>query len=180
MTQDNELLAALVGGIFGAALASPNQEDKKSLEAYKTAQAEINSRTQKIPISQAFISKVGKRPEYYSAFVESYRAYSHGLFRSSVIVASALIESMLRNKFEGNLAYMFNELMKKREIKKRNFYELIEEAKKTKFIDDKDYYFLHGLRSGRNDSAHDVLKEVSEIDSVMTLNIAIKIIEKLM
>lgn len=176
MVDDDGIIGALLGGILGAALASPKPEDKQALEEYKTLKAQIASRTQKIPIPPDFLARLGKRPEFYNAFIESYRAYSYGLFRSSVIIASALIESMLRNKFEGVLGNILAEALSDKKIKRKTFYELIEEANKTKVIEEKDYYFLQGLRIGRNDSAHDILKEVSEIDAVMTLNIAIKII----
>jgi len=179
MTQNDELLAMILGGFIGAAISAPNPEDKKALENYKAFQSQINLRSQKIPLTQDFISKIGKKPEYYNAFIESYRAYSYGLFRSSVAVASALIESVLRDKFESVLANLFAESLTKEKPKRKAFYELIEEAKKTNLIEDSDYHFLHGLRSQRNNSVHEILKEVSEIDAVMVLNIAIKIIGKI-
>lgn len=182
MTDEDGLIGALIGGILGAALASPKPEDKRALEEYRALQAQINLRTQKIPISQELINKLGRKPEYYNAFIESYRAYSYGLFRSSVTVASALIESMLRERFEGGFAGFFVEAAAKQKgetIKKKNFFGLIEEAKKEKIIEEPDYYFLHGLRSQRNDYVHDVLKEVSELDNVTILNITTKIIGRL-
>ncbi|MFA5070909.1 MAG: hypothetical protein WC511_00890 [Candidatus Pacearchaeota archaeon] len=179
MTENNELLAALIGGFIGAAIASPNPVDKQALENYKAFQNQINLRTQKVPVNQNLLSQLGKKPEYYSAFIESYRSYSYGLFRSSVSVASALIESILREKFEGSFANLISEMISKERFKGKNFYELIEEAKKTKLIEGPDYHFLHGLRSQRNNSVHDVLKDVSELDAVTILNITIKIIWKL-
>ena len=182
MSDEDGLIGALIGGILGAALASPKPEDKKALEEYRAFQSQINSKVQRVPVSQDLINKLGRRPEYYNSFIESYRAYSYGLFRSSNVVASALIESMLRERFEGGIAGVFAQAFARRErkeVKKKNFFGLIEEAKKEKIIEDSDYYFLHGLRSQRNDSAHDVLKEVSELDSATILNIAIKIIGKL-
>jgi len=179
MTQNNELLAMILGGFIGAAISSPNPADKQALENYKAFQSQINFRSQKIPLTQELISKLGKKPEYYNAFIESYRAYSYGLFRSSVAVASALIETTLRDKFEKNLADLFSEAITKEKPKRKTFYNLIEDAKKTGLIEESDYHFLHGLRSQRNNSVHEVLTEVSELDSVMILNIAIKIIGKL-
>jgi len=96
------------------------------------------------------------------------------------VVASALIESMLREKFEGGIfGIIFVEAITKKKEKRKNFYGLIEEAKKQEFLSQSEYYFLHGLRSERNDSVHDVLREISEGDAVIILNIAIKIIDKL-
>lgn len=179
MIKDDELLAMILGGFIGAALASSNPADKQALENYKAFQSQINARSQKIQLTQEIISKLGKKPEYYNAFIESYRAYSYGLFRSSVSVASVLIESILREKFENSFANLLTEAITKEKSKKKNFYDLIEDAKKTSLIEEVDYHFLHGLRSQRNDSVHEILKEVSELDSIMVLNIAIKIIWKL-
>lgn len=179
MTQDDNILAMILGGFIGAAIASPNSLDKQALENYKAFQNQINLRMQKVQVSQAFLSQLGKKPEYYNAFIEAYRSYSYGLFRSSVTVSSTLIEGMLKEKFEGSLASLFEETLTKEKPKKKNFYELIEHAKETQLISQSEYFFLHGLRSERNDSVHDVLKDVSELDAVMVLNITIKIIEKL-
>ena len=179
MTQNDTLLAMILGGFLGAAMSAPNPADKQALENYKAFQSQINLRSQKIPLTQEIISKLGRKPEYYNAFIESYRAYSYGLFRSSVSVASALIESILREKFENSLTNLFAEALTKEKVNKKTFYDLIEEAKKTKLIEEPDYHFIHGLRSQRNNSVHEILKEVSELDAVMVLNIAIKIIGKL-
>lgn len=160
MTQDSEIWAAIFGGLIGAALAKPKPEDQQNLEKYKTLQLEINTRQQKITLLPDF-SKLNRRPEYYNAFIESYKAYSFGLFRSSVVVASVLTESILKEKY-GN----------------KKFYDLIEDAK-DKEITGLEYYLLHGLRSERNDSVHDVLREIREEDAIMILNIVIKIIGKL-
>lgn len=179
MAQNDALLAMILGGFIGAAISSPNPADKQALANYKAFQSQINLRTQKIQLTQEFISKLGKKPEYYNAFIESYRAYYYGLFRSSVSVASALIESTLKEKFEKSPANLFAESLNKEKTKIKAFYDLIEEAKKTNLIEESDYHFLHGLRSQRNNSVHEVLKEVSELDAVMVLNITIKIIGKL-
>jgi hypothetical protein len=179
MTDDENILAMILGGFIGAALAKPNQQDQQMLENYKLFQSQLNNRAQKIPLTPSFISKLGKKPEYYNAFIESYRAYSYGLFRSSVAVASALIESMLKERFDSSFSQAFNEILSKKKPKRKSFYDLIEEAKKERILEESDYHFLHGLRSQRNNSVHDVLKDVSELDSVMILNISIKIIDRL-
>jgi hypothetical protein len=161
MTQDNEVWSAVLGGLVGALLASPKSEDKQDLKEYRSLKQEITIRQQKIGIFPDF-SKLNQKPQYYNTFIESYKAYSFGLFRSSVIVASALIESMLKEKFGD-----------------KKFYDLIEEAKKQKIISEMEYYLLHGLRSERNDSAHGVLREIQEGDAIMILQITIKVIGKL-
>ena len=160
MTQDNELWAAIFGGLIGAALTKPKPEDQQDLAKYKALQQEINARQQKITALPDF-NKLNRKPEYYNAFIESYKAYSFGLFRSSVVVASVLIETILKEKYGS-----------------KKFYDLIEDAR-NKEITDLEYYLLHGLRSERNDSVHDVLREIREEDAIMILNIVIKIIGKL-
>jgi len=161
MTQDNEIWAAIFGGLVGAALASPKPEDRKDLEEYKSLKQAINLRQQKISLLPDF-NRLNRKPAYYNAFIESYNAYSFGLFRSSVIVASALIENLLKEKFGD-----------------KKFYELIEEANKQGILTGLEYHLLHGLRSERNDSAHDILREIRDEDAIMILNITIKIIGKL-
>lgn len=160
MSNNEELWAAILGGLVGAAIAKPKPEDQEDLARYRTLQQEINTRQQKI-ISLPDFNKLNRKPEYYNAFIESYRAYSFGLFRSSVVVASVLIETILKEKYGT-----------------KKFYELIEDAR-GKEITDLEYYLLHGLRSERNDSVHDVLREVREEDAIMILNITIKVIGKL-
>ena len=160
MTNNDELWAMIFGGLIGAALAKPKPEDQRSLERYQALQQEINTRQQKLTSLPDF-NRLNRKPEYYNAFIESYKAYSFGLFRSSVVVASVLIETILKEKY-GN----------------KRFYDLIEDAR-NKEITDLEYYLLHGLRSERNDSVHDVLREIREEDAIMVLNITIKIIGKL-
>ena len=58
-----------------------------------------------------------------------------------------------------------------KQIKKKTFYELIESAKELNLIDKIEHSFLHGLRGQRNDSAHEIFKEVSEQDEIIILNI---------
>jgi len=45
---NDEIWAAIFGGLIGAALASPKPEDKQALENYKRFQQEINARQRKI------------------------------------------------------------------------------------------------------------------------------------
>ncbi|MDD4290591.1 MAG: DUF4145 domain-containing protein [Patescibacteria group bacterium] len=177
---DDNLISALLGGFVGLALASPSKEDKQALENYNAFQQQINLRLQKISLSQEILSKLGKKPEYYNAFIESYRAYSYGLFRSSVVVSSALIENILREKFEGSLVNLIIKTASKKKVKKNNFYELIESAKELNLINKIEHSFLHGLRGQRNDSAHEIFKEVSEQDAIIILNITIKMVGKLL
>jgi hypothetical protein len=178
MSENEEIWASIIGGVVGAAIAAPSKEDKELLNEYKKLKSEINLRLSKIPILPNY-EKLSQSPLYYNAFRESYRAYSYGLYRSSVTGASVLIETMLRGKFEGatmRLILMDNTPEKK----KKTFYELIELAKKSDIISVMEYHLLHGLRGERNDSVHDALREINEEDAVLILQIAIRIINKLL
>ena len=107
------------------------------------------------------IKKLLQNPKYYNPFIEAYKTYSYGFYRSSVILFGAIIESLLREKY-GDL----------------KFYELIEKTKSDKFITDTDYYFLHGIRSERNSSAHEVLRETTEEDAILVIRIVNKLMER--
>jgi len=123
-------------------------------------QKEMSERQKKVG-DLPYIAKLLKNPKYNSSFVEAYRMYLYGFFRGSVVVSSAIIECLLKDKYES-----------------KDFYELIEEAKKQGFIDQTNYHFLHALRTQRNISAHDVIKEVSEDDAILVIRIANKIMHK--
>lgn len=160
MTNDNEIWAAILGGIIGAAAASPKPEEKAELQEYRTLKQEILLRQQKIG-DLPNIRKLLQNHRYYNPFIEAYKTYSSGFYRSSVILFSAIIESLLREKY-GDL----------------KFYELIEKAKIDNFITETDYYFLHGIRSERNISAHEILREITEEDAILVIRIVNKLMER--
>lgn len=161
MTRDDEdLLKMFIGGLIGAALASPKPEDKKDLEEYKRLKQEIVLRQRKVG-DLPYIVKLLKNPLYVKPFTEAYKTYLYGFYRSSIILNIAIIESLLKEKYGD-----------------KDFYDLIEEAKKQSFIDQTDYHFLHAIRTQRNLSAHDILKEVSEEDAVLVIRIVNKMMYK--
>jgi hypothetical protein len=162
MSKDNELWAAIFGGLVGAAIASPKPEDKKDLEEYRKLRQEIQIRQQKIGIFPNYF-KLVQKPEYYNAFIESFNTYSSGFFRSSVIISSALIESLLKEKY-GNLI----------------FADLIKKAGEEKIISEFEYHLLEGIRIQRNDTVHNILGEIREEDSSLILQITIRILNKLL
>jgi len=158
--QDDDVLKVLLGGLIGAAIASPKLEDKQDLERYRQMQREMNERQKKVG-DLSYITKLLKNPKYDKSFIEAYRMYIFGFFRGSVILSSAIIECLLREKYGD-----------------KDFYQLIEEAKKQGFIELSEYHFLHAIRTQRNISAHDVLKDVSEDDAILVIRIVNKIMHR--
>jgi len=158
MANNDEIWAAIFGGVVGAALAAPKPEDKQDLEIYRRQKQEILLRQQKIgklPDALGLFNKA----EYYNTFIEAYKMHLHGFFRGSIIVSTAVIESLLKDKYGD-----------------KKFYELIEKANSDKIIGLMDYHLLHGLRSERNDSTHNILREIREEDSQLVLQIVIRLI----
>lgn len=163
MSKNNDDFAALVfGGLIGAAMAAPKPEEKQELQEYRNLKQEIALRQQKLG-GIPNLTKIIARPEYYNSFIEAYKMYLHGFFRGSSIISSALLESILREKF-GDL----------------KFYNLIEEASKQNLISKGEYHFLHGIREERNESAHEILKEVREEDCNIILRLTIRLMERLL
>lgn len=158
--QDDDVMKMLLGGLIGAALASPKIEDKQDLERYRQMQRDIAEKQKKVG-DLSYIAKLLKDPRYNESFVEAFRMYLFGFYRGSVILSSAIIECLLKDKYGD-----------------KDFYNLIEEAKKQNFIDQTDYHFLHAIRTQRNFSAHDVLKKVTEDDAVLVIRIVNKIMYK--
>lgn len=158
---DDTLLGLILGGLVGAAIAAPKLEDKQDLEEYRRLKQEITSRQQKVG-NLPDITKIIGSP-YNKPFMESYKMYLYGFFRGSVILSVALIESLLRDKYGD-----------------KNFNELIEVAKANGFIEQLDYHFLQAIRTQRNISAHEILREVTEEDAVIVERIVNKLLHKLL
>jgi len=89
--------------------------------------------------------------------------YLYGFFRGSSIFCSAVIESLLKEKYGD-----------------KKFYELINEAEKNKIITKAEMHYLHGLRLERNDFVHNVLREIKEEESQLILRITINLLNKLL
>ena len=157
---DNELLAALFGGIIGASIAAPNERDKRELQEYRILLSEINRRQQRIG-DLPYIVRLLRNPLYVNPFTEAYRMYLNGFYRGAVILQTAIIDSLLKEKYG-----------------EKDFYKRIEKAHKDGFIDDADYHLLHSIRSKRNYSTHEILQEVTEEDAILVIRIVNKIMHK--
>jgi len=164
MAKDDEIWAMILGGIIGATLAAPKPEEKQELQEYRTLKQQIALRQQMVGnMSQQLLSKILMKPQVYDLFVESYRTYLFGFFRSSVILCTALIEGLLKEKFGD-----------------KKFFELIDLAKKEGLISESEYYFLHGIRAERNDAVHNYARVIKEEHSVIVLRMTMRMIDKLL
>ncbi|PMB76225.1 MAG: hypothetical protein C0177_07280 [Fervidicoccus fontis] len=161
MPKDDEIGAMILGGIIGAILAAPKPEEKQELQQYRNLKTQISLRQQRVGVLPS-LSKIMSKPMIHSLFTEAYRTYLFGFFRSSVILSSALLELLLKEKFGD-----------------KRFFELIELAKKEALINEIEYHFLHGVRLQRNDAIHNFEKEIREEDALIALRIAIDAINKL-
>lgn len=162
MGKNDELWAAVLGGLVGAAISAPKPEDKQDLETYRRLKQEIVLRQQQVGTLPNY-SNLFSRPEYYNTFIEAYQMHLNGFYRGSVIISSAVIESLLREKYgDGQL------------------YDLVEKAKADQLIGVMDYNLLHVVRSQRNDSVHNILQGVREEDSRIVLQIVIRVINTIL
>jgi hypothetical protein len=159
--KDEEIWAMILGGIIGAALVAPKPEERQELQEYRNLKQQIALRQQRVG-APAPLNKIISKPQIYNLFAEGYRTYLFGFFRSLVIICSALVEFLLKEKFGD-----------------KRFFELIELARKEDLITESEYYFLHGIRSERNDAVHNFDREIREEDSIIVLRIANKILDKL-
>ena len=160
-SQDDVWAALILGGLVGAALAK-KPEEKKEQRAYPSLEQQALLRQQKIGNFPS-LENVKSKPEVYNIFVESARMFSFGFFRGSSILASALIESVLREKF-GEM----------------RFADLIEKSKTDGLVLEPDYHYLHALRSQRNDFVHNVFVEVKEEDALLMLQITVRLLNKIL
>jgi len=158
---ESELGAMLLGGFIGAILASPKPEEKQELQEYRNFKQQVALRRQKIGDLPS-LQKLMAKPSVYNAFREAANMFLFGFFRSSAVLCSAIIETLLKEKFGDN-----------------KFYDLIENAKDKQLLTNPETHYLHALRLERNDFAHNVLREVNEDDALLILKITNKIIDKL-
>jgi hypothetical protein len=158
---ESEFWAMIFGGIMGAALAAPKPEEKQELQEYRNFKQQIAIRRQKIG-DMPSLQKLMAKPSVYNALTEAAKMYMFGFFRGSVVLCSAIIEALLKEKFGDD-----------------KFYDLIEKAKGTKLLASSETHYLHALRLERNDFAHNVLREVNEDDALLILKITNRIIDKL-
>lgn len=161
MAQNDELWTLLLGGFAGYMLATSKPEDKKELQEYRDFKQQLQIRQHKIGVLPS-LQAVMAKPTIYTTYIEATKMFMFGFFRGSAILCSAIIETLLTEKFgEGK------------------FVDLITKAKEAQVITDADAYYLHGLRLERNDFVHNVLREVTEEDALLILKITNKIIDKI-
>ena len=93
--KDDEIGAMIVGGLLGAGLSAPKPEEKAELQEYRQLKQQWLSRKQKLG-EMSVLEKLQAKPKFRAVFVESCNMYIYGFFRSSSIMGSALMESMLK------------------------------------------------------------------------------------
>ncbi|MFA6269010.1 MAG: hypothetical protein WCW13_03485 [archaeon] len=162
MTNDDAAWGLVLGGIMGAAFAAPKQQDTKELEEYRKIKQQLFIRQQGLGPLPPF-EKLQAQPQIYNAFIESYNLHLLGYFRSASILCSALLESLLKEKYG-----------------EKNFVDLVNEAGQNKLLEPAEIHYLHGIRLYRNDFVHNILLEVREQDSQLILISTIKLLNKIL
>lgn len=157
--EDEDLLKFLLGGFIGAVIAAPKPQDKQDLESYRRLKQEMTLRQQKVGDLPNIYKLLGSR--YNKPFLESYKMYLYGFFRGSIILSTLIIESLLKERYGD-----------------KKFYLLIEAAKNNNLMNYTDYHFLQAIRNERNDSAHDLSREITEEDAVIVIRIVNKLLHK--
>lgn len=161
MTNDDGW-ALLLGGLIGAGLASPNPQQKQVDDQYRQYFQQVNLRSQKLgELPRLELLKM--KEKFYSVFIESYKMHIHGFFRGATILATSLIEAILKERFGT-----------------KKLKDLIDEAKEAKLITVGEFHYLHGIRHERNNVVHEVFNEVSEDDSALIMRITIKLLNKVL
>lgn len=161
--KDDEVWAAIFGGILGYALGKPKPEEQQEIEEYKRIKSLINIRRQSIGELPS-IEKLRGHPEVYNLFVESYQMYLYGFFRASSVFCASTIEHALRIRYKEN----------------KRFYELIKNASKEGIITESEKSYLTGLRLDRNKFLHEITNEVKEEDARLILLISKNILNKVL
>lgn len=163
MTSDDDaMLAAVIGGFAGAMLASPSQEDKQLLANAKYALQEMRRRELSLGLLPP-LAKLRTDSLAYNIFIEAYNMYLHGFFRAAAVFSTAVLEHLLGKKYG-----------------KGNFVELIEKAHKEGIYRQGETHYLHGLRIDRNSFLHDITREVREEDARVTLSLTMRLIDKVL
>lgn len=166
-TQDDDILAGIIigglfGGLVGASLALPKLSEQDELQQYRVAQQQLLIRKQRIG-NLSILYKLRQRPALFNLFVESFNMFIYGFFRGSSVFSIAVIENLLKEKYN-----------------KENFKMLIDNAKADKLINEKEEYYLNGLRLDRNDLVHNASCEISENESLMIIHLAMRIVNEIL
>ncbi len=163
MTNESDFWSGIIlGGLMGASLASAKQSEKEELEQCRTEKQQRLMRKQRIG-DLSILNKLRQKPFSYNVFVESCNMFICGFFRGACVFSVAVIENLLREKYEDN-----------------NFKALIEKAKKDNLIDQTEEHYLNGLRLDRNELIHDISREISENESLMIIHLAIRVMRKIL
>ena len=151
----------LLGGLMGAGLASPKPEEKQELQQFRATQQQLLARKQRIG-NLSILDKLRQKPASFNLFVESCNMFIYGFFRGTCVFSVAVIENLLREKYQEN-----------------NFKKLIDKAKADDLIKEPEEHYLNGLRLDRNDLVHDVSREISENESLMMVHLAVRVMERI-
>ncbi|PKK84892.1 MAG: hypothetical protein CVT49_01685 [candidate division Zixibacteria bacterium HGW-Zixibacteria-1] len=152
----------VLGGLFGAAIASPKKEDKDELNQYRLSKQRLLIRINalgKLPN----VERIRTDPIIEHAFIESVNMFIYGFYRGSTIYAASLMEYILRKR-----------------LKNSDFSGLIDAACENGIISKSEVHYLHGLRLDRNELVHDLTRQIREEDAELIIKIVIKILNKLL
>ena len=162
MEKDDFWAGIALAGIAGAALASPKPEEKQELQQYRSTQAQLLARKQRIG-NLSILDLLSQKPSPYNLFIESCNMFVYGFFRGACIFSIAVIENLLREKYSED-----------------NFKKLIDQAKDEKLIDSIEEHYLNGLRMDRNSLVHNAERQITENESLMIIHLAIRIMGKIL
>lgn len=154
--------AILLGGLMGAGLASPKPKEKQELQQFRAVQQQLLARKQRVG-DLSILDKLRQKPSSFNLFVESCNMFVYGFFRGASVFSSVVIENLLKEKYN-----------------EKNFKRLIEKAKEDKLIETAEEHYLNGLRLDRNSLVHNASREINESESLMIIQIAIRIMEKIL
>ena len=182
MAKDNDdwlglLLVGGLGFLFGKSNSDQNQKlgqyvtyeknlqeyllHKMEFEGFRKFQNEIQEMIHQLqPLPDK--TRLKKNKTVYKLLVDAVNMYSLKLYRWSAIASSGTIEHLLYQKYQIN-----------------NFRGLIDKAKEDNLISNAESHLLHGLRLNRNDFVHNLEEEVSQEDCKIMIQIAGKLINKL-
>ena len=152
----------ILGGLMGGALASPKPEEKQELQQYRATQQQFLARKQRIG-NLSILDKLRQEPASFNLFVESCKMFTYGFFRGACVFSILVIENLLRKKYN-----------------EKNFKTLIEKAKEDKLIELTEEHYLNGLRLDRNSLIHDASREINETESLMIIQLAMRIMQKIL
>ena len=162
MANDDFWGALILGGLVGAGLAAPKQEEKQELEECRNTKQQILARKGRIG-NLDILSRLIRKPPLYDLFTEACSMFSYGFFRGASVFSVVVIENILREKY-----------------KEGNFEDLIKEAKKDNLIELGDKHYLDALRVSRNNLIHDASREINENESLFLIQLSIRIMNKIL